>query len=197
MPQLDKVHFFSQYFWLCVFYLHLYFLISKYFLPRMARILQFRKNKFTTLLGHSNEELKLVQESVETAFENIFFTCHKFWSHNSQRTEQWYENMVYLINKNHLKQCNLLYLRKLGHYSLSQNAALVGIEVTKASPCYSSLLAHKLKSQLTSDYKFSGLGDEQPKEAKENTRKSSTHSKTLVDHTKNSQDQKRGRKTKK
>ena len=47
MPQLDKVTFFSQFFWLCIFFLGFYIIIHKYFLPRICRILKLRKKKIT------------------------------------------------------------------------------------------------------------------------------------------------------
>ena len=47
MPQLDKVTFLSQFFWLCFFYIGFYFLVLKFFLPKMTRILKLRKNKLS------------------------------------------------------------------------------------------------------------------------------------------------------
>ena len=135
MPQLDKVHFFSQYFWLCVFYFGFYFLIIKHFLPRMARILQFRKNKLSSH-SHDNQhrELNLVQESGNTVLDNVFSTSHKFWSHHKKRSKEWYEDKVWAINNNYLKASNNLYVKKMGDYSLSQNSAIGGIRL--ASPEY-------------------------------------------------------------
>ena len=45
MPQLDKVSYFSQFFWLCFFYLGFYILLVKFFLPRIRRILKVREKK--------------------------------------------------------------------------------------------------------------------------------------------------------
>ena len=47
MPQLDKVTFLPQFFWLCVFYLGFYFILLKYFLPKISRILALRKRKMS------------------------------------------------------------------------------------------------------------------------------------------------------
>ncbi len=146
MPQLDKVHFFSQYFWLCVFYFGFYFLIVKHFLPKMARILQFRKNKLTASPQQNvGQELQLVQDSGKTALENVFTTSNKFWSHNSQRMQDWYRNQVRTLNNNSLKECNNLYIKKVGDYSLSQNAALGGITLLTPSATFVWYLTHKLK----------------------------------------------------
>ena len=146
MPQLDKVHFFSQYFWLCVFYFGFYFLVAKHFLPRMARILQFRKNKLSyTPQDSQDKELNLVKESGNTALENVFSTSHKFWSHNTKRMDEWYGDKVYNLNNDYLKECNNLYIKKVGLYSLSQSAAFAGIELARPSACYVSFLTQKLR----------------------------------------------------
>lgn len=42
MPQLDSATFFSQYFWLGVFYIGFYLLLVQTFLPHMARLLKTR-----------------------------------------------------------------------------------------------------------------------------------------------------------
>ena len=150
MPQLDKVHFFSQYFWLCVFYFGFYFLIVKHFLPRMARILQFRKNKCTpNSQENADRELSLVKESGNTALENVFSTSHKFWSHNTKRMDNWYGDKVSSLNNDYLKECNMLYIKKVGDYSLSQNAALAGIQLARPLGCYTWFLAGKLKQSPT------------------------------------------------
>ena len=150
MPQLDQVHFFSQFFWLCVFFFGFYFLIVKHFLPRMARILQFRKNK---LGGDAQEnvgqELKLVQDSRSSALENVFTTSNKFWLHNSQRMQEWYQTRVRILNNDSLKQCNHLYIKKVGDYSLAQNAALGGVTLSAPSATFVWFLTHNLKKANT------------------------------------------------
>ena len=160
MPQLDKVHFFSQYFWLCVFYFGFYFLVSKHFLPAMARALQLRKNKCShTSQQTEDKELRNVQESGSTTLDNMFSLSHKFWSENGQRTENWYKGKVSECNHNYLQECNALYVRKLGDYSFSQNAALLPLETgLKDSLNYSNLLLR----QCTNKSGFSGSTAEKP-----------------------------------
>jgi Leucine-rich repeat (LRR) protein len=45
MPQLDQVTYFSQFFWLCIFYFTFYVFIVKTFLPKISRILKLRAKK--------------------------------------------------------------------------------------------------------------------------------------------------------
>jgi len=42
MPQLDHVTYFSQYFWLCVFFFGFYALCVKYYLPGLSRLAKYR-----------------------------------------------------------------------------------------------------------------------------------------------------------
>jgi hypothetical protein len=43
MPQLDKVTFLSQFFWLCIVFVSLYLILVKNFLPKLARIVKVRQ----------------------------------------------------------------------------------------------------------------------------------------------------------
>ena len=45
MLQLDQVAFFSQFYWLFLFYAAFYIVILKIFLPILSRTLKFRKKK--------------------------------------------------------------------------------------------------------------------------------------------------------
>ena len=148
MPQLDKVHFFSQYFWLSISYFGFYFLVAKHFLPRMARILQFRKNKLQTQssFDQNNNELNMVQESKNTYLKNVFNTENKFWSQNSKRMVEWYNSS--LSNKNmEIQDLNKLYIKKVGLNSLSQSAALAGIKIGTPKLIYTIFLLQQLKSR--------------------------------------------------
>ena len=112
----------------------------------MARILQFRKNKLTAS-GEmdSGGELHSVKESGNTALENIFSASNKFWSQNSNRMEDWYAHRVQDLNNNYLKNSNALYVKKIGDYSLAQNAALLGVTLAKPAGCYAWFLTKTLK----------------------------------------------------
>jgi len=56
MPQLDIATFFSQYIWLCVFYIGFYLVLVHYYLPKLARILKVR-NSFGTSNNVANDAL--------------------------------------------------------------------------------------------------------------------------------------------
>lgn len=146
MPQLDKVHFLSQFFWLCLSFFGFYFFIVKYFLPSMARILQWRKNKLAAATESSNGgELHSVQESGEAALENLFSLCHKFLSQNEKRAADWYEKEARGLNRNYFHPSNNSYVKKLGDLSLAQNAALEGALLAKPAGCYAWFLTNTLR----------------------------------------------------
>nr|AML60642.1 ATP synthase F0 subunit 8 [Moramonas marocensis] len=61
MPQLDKVTFFSQFFWLLVFFLSFYLLSLKIILPSISTLLKIRKKKIDRI--HSDIRLLKGEES--------------------------------------------------------------------------------------------------------------------------------------
>ena len=174
MPQLDKVHFFSQYFWLSISYFGFYFLVAKHFLPRMARILQFRKNKLQTQSSENqnNNELNLVQESKNTYLQNVFNTENKFWSQNSKRMVEWYNSS--LSDKNmEIEDLNKLYIKKVGSNSLSQSAALAGIKIGTPKLIHTIFLLQQLKSRnITSTAKKKTEGKSQLEKVFKTSKKS-------------------------
>ena len=61
MPQLDKVTFLSQLWWCFFFFLGFYFVIHKFFLPKISRILKLRKKTITM----SQHDLSFAQKEIE------------------------------------------------------------------------------------------------------------------------------------
>ena len=145
----------------------------------MARILQFRKSKLShTQQEGADKELSLVKESGNTALENAFSLSHKFWSQNTQRMDEWYGDKLYSLNNSYLQECNKLYVKSVGNYSLSQNAVLGGIQLAHPSPCYTWFFTNKLKQPVdgkkASNYLIAanrGLETSSHAESKPSTRK--------------------------
>lgn len=123
MPQLDKVTFLSQFFWLCFFYLGFYYIILKFYLPKISRILALRKKK----MGFSQEgmislqqENKKVQENYEMLVSKAFTTSKTLFNNLFLRTTNWLKTHAASINKTHYKNVNASYMHSLGETSLSQ-----------------------------------------------------------------------------
>ena len=121
MPQLDSVTFLSQFFWLCVFFFGFYYLISKDFLPKMARIFKYRKTKMSFSAENKDnlqEEVERVSATCKTLVENGLTKSSNLLSHNFQRTDLWLKDVIGTTNKQQLP--NEMYLEWIGDNSIRQ-----------------------------------------------------------------------------
>ena len=149
MPQLDKVTFLSQFFWLCFFYIGFYFLVLKFFLPKMSRVLKLRKNKLSssqqgvTTLQQENDKIR---NSYERVLANGLNTSRTAFNDNFQRTEKWLHTMVENTNKTHYQSMNKAYVYSVGEASLSQNFALSQVSAELPEKIYFPILLEKIKS---------------------------------------------------
>ena len=127
MPQLDKVTFLSQFFWLCLFYLGFYYLVLKYFLPKISRILTLRQKKMN-LSQYGSNSLQQENQQVREDLDNILYrglylsknVFNDFLSH----TNSWLDQSLTGVNKTHYKTVNNSYIHSIGQTSLSQNILL-------------------------------------------------------------------------
>lgn len=122
MPQLDKVTFLSQYFWLCFFYFGFYYVLLKFYLPQISRIFSLRQKKIgtlnqeTTTLVQENEQVRRdSQELLSRAFILSKTSFNTFFS----QTMQWISQNETKMNKTHYKKVNKSFLKKLRETSLS------------------------------------------------------------------------------
>lgn len=148
MPQLDKITFFSQFFWLSFFYLGFYFLIYKYFLPKMSRALKFRKRRMnnsqqgvTSMVEESNK----VGNSYQALLSTGLTTCKTVLSQNFKEAEEWLNNTVSTANQTRLKKTNRAYIFSLGERSISQRLIIsqAFVDVSQKTSLY--LCLNKLK----------------------------------------------------
>lgn len=124
MPQLDKVTFLSQFFWLCFFYLGFYYIILKFYLPQISRIIALRKRKMGfSQQGMMNlqEENKKVQENYELLLSKAFMTSKSLFNNFISRTTNWLDINAIAINKQNYQNANDSYIHSLGESLLSQN----------------------------------------------------------------------------
>ena len=158
MPQLDKVTFLSQFFWLCFFYLGFYFFVLKYVLPKMSRILALRKRK----MGSSQEGIAFLQQEnqqvrhqfdtvVSKALSTSRILFHDFFS----QTGDWLQKSTSLINKNHYENVNQAYIQSLGETSLSQNILFYHASKKKTSGLTFQGVVEKMKHLASTSKKVS------------------------------------------
>lgn len=129
MPQLDKVTFLSQFFWLCVLFLGFYIISMKHFLPQMSRILKYRKKRLNQSHQGTDtmqEENSKVRYSTDRLLENGLRASKEIFKENLQRTENWLSEYASHTNQTELKDTNYNYLHSLGESCLSQNISLQG-----------------------------------------------------------------------
>ncbi len=129
MPQLDKVTFLSQFFWLCAFFLGFYLILLKNFLPKMSRVLKYRKKR----LGHSHQgvgnmhqENNLVRSGANKVLESGLKNSKDLFKQNSQRTEKWLLDLIKGTNNTSFKDTNNTYLQSIGERSISYKLSLQG-----------------------------------------------------------------------
>ena len=113
MPQMDKVAFFSQLFWLMITFYGFYMITIKTYLPNLARILKVRKKKveFALKQGSSFQEER---DSTVASYENVFVKTanesRNLLTQLSQSSDAWLSDSVKDINNNALTQVNQEYV---------------------------------------------------------------------------------------
>jgi F0F1-type ATP synthase membrane subunit b/b' len=113
MPQMDKVAFFSQLFWLMITFYGFYIITVNTHLPNLARILKVRKKKveFALKQGSSfQEERASTVASYENVFVNSATESRNLLTQLSQSGSTWLENSSKDINNSALTQLNQDYV---------------------------------------------------------------------------------------
>lgn len=116
MPQLDKVTFFSQYFWLVLFFLSFYFFVLKAVLPTIVTIFKVRK-KTLELIVSDVETLKQEESTVLSNYDAVlvdsFNTSRNIFNDLTLNSNLWIENSSKNINKTTLFDVNTKYLNTI------------------------------------------------------------------------------------
>ena len=124
MPQLDKVTFLSQFFWLCFFYFGFYYVILKFYLPKISRILSLRQKK----MGFSSQgmislqqENQQVREDYQELLSKALSVSKTLFNNFFSQTTDWLSTNATTINKTQYQKVNTSFVQSLGETSLSQN----------------------------------------------------------------------------
>ena len=160
MPQLDKITFLSQFFWLSFFYLGFYFLILKYFLPKMSRVLKFRKRRMNTSQeGVTNvaKESGKVGNSYHTLLSTTLTTCKSAFNKNLKEAGDWLSKTVSEGNKTKLKDTNINFISSLGERSISQRLYIIQAFADLSERARFALLITKFRFSKKAN--FSTLSD--------------------------------------
>lgn len=186
MPQLDKITFLSQFFWLSFFFLGFYFYIYKYFLPKMSRTLKFRKRRINTSqqgVTSMGEESDKVGGSYQALLSTGLTTCKSVFNRNYKEAEEWLFNTVSQANQTRLKECNSFYISSLGERSISQKLYINHLLVNVSEKTSIALLIGKLKVLKKENYSTlpqeSLLKNNKPRSVEKTQIESSSKNKTL------------------
>lgn len=116
MPQLDKVTFFSQYFWLLIFFLTFYFFVLKIVLPTVVTIFKLRKKKLEAM-SHDIENLKKEESSILSNYDSVlidsFTSSREIFNSAVVRSNKWIDESARNINKTSLLDVNKKYLNAI------------------------------------------------------------------------------------
>ena len=152
MPQLDQLTFFSQFFWLCVFYLGFYLVLVKYFLPKMSRILKVRQMKMNSGNSGQSDFLKMKEENEEIklrrdkALSEAFKESKDFLNESYQKTSSWVQKVLQDVNKKKLQKMNKTYVDSVQHLSFAQTLTLLNLKTVIAPLSYKTAGISALKS---------------------------------------------------
>ena len=127
MPQLDQVTFFSQYFWLCFFFLTFYLFLYKHFLPKMSRILKYRKRKVELSqqgMSRMEQENEKAGASYQTLLFSGFSNSSFLFDTACKQVDFWLSQVVEKSNNTQLSSSNKNYIESLGEKALSTGVAV-------------------------------------------------------------------------
>lgn len=116
MPQLDKVTFFSQYFWLLIFFLTFYFFVLKIVLPTVVTIFKLRKKKLEAMVNDI-ETLKKEESSILSNYDSVlidsFASSKEIFNSAVVKSNKWIDESARNINKTSLLDVNKKYLNAI------------------------------------------------------------------------------------
>lgn len=117
MPQLDLMHFFTQFFWFSIGFTFLYAYLLHYVVPAIATNLKFRQKKLELLANDINKGKDGVSDLLGV-YDNLIFRSFQLWKSNiSNLTEHgnnWFSTNVKNLNNSNFNVANKEYLKTVG-----------------------------------------------------------------------------------
>ena len=117
MPQLDLMHFFTQFFWFSIGFTFLYAYLLHNVIPTIAKNLKFRLKKLEVLANDINKGKDGVSDLLGV-YDNLIFRSFQLWKSNiSNLTEHgnnWFSTNVKNLNNSNFNAANKEYLKTVG-----------------------------------------------------------------------------------
>jgi len=121
MPQLDVTTFFSQFFWLSVFFLGFYGILVRSYLPRMSRLLKLRTRKVNQSVQASTRQLPAQEVTPETLVLNGLRLSAEEVHACTQATASWMQDCLQTAQKTQFQEMNTAYFSTLGQVASGQS----------------------------------------------------------------------------
>lgn len=116
MPQLDSMHFFTQFFWLSIGSIFLYLYLFHFILPPLYTILIFRKKKLFLLshsIDHNKEFVNIIQQNYDMLLSRCFSFSNDLLMNADKSCVTWHTNSLTNIFFSHFQKTNLVYLQTI------------------------------------------------------------------------------------
>ena len=148
MPQLDTLTFFSQYFWLSLFFFGFYIALVKFYLPKLSLIFKIRSLKIasarmplTGAVSASRSSHTGAEGLSEVLILKGLNISRSLCAKSLQTSHQWVKNIIVkLSNQHQLKKVNTLYFSKFGNLYSNQSILFYHLKTITAPKSLRSLL---------------------------------------------------------
>jgi len=111
VPQIDKISFFPQVFWLLIFFFIFYFIIENNLLPIIVSAQKYRKKKITKsfiIKQDLSDENKTVSRLFENFFIKAFLEINGIILKKFRKTKDFSKQTDIIIKKKFIKNSNIL-----------------------------------------------------------------------------------------
>ena len=121
MPQLDLMHFFTQFFWFSIGFTFLYAYLLHNVVPTIAKNLKFRQKKLELLANDINKGKDGVSDLLGI-YDNLIFRSFQLWKSNisglTEHGNNWFNTNIKNLNNSNFNAANKEYLKTVGeqHY---------------------------------------------------------------------------------
>jgi len=117
MPQLDLMHFFTQFFWFSIGFTFLYAYLLHNVVPAIAKNLKFRQKKLELLANDINKGKDGVSDLLGV-YDNLIFRSFQLWKSNISNLREhgnnWFSTNVKNLNNSNFNAANKEYLKTVG-----------------------------------------------------------------------------------
>lgn len=112
MPQLDLMHFFSQFFWFSIVFVTLFFYINFKILPLLVTVLKYRSKKLISLskkIGDSKKDVIELHSFYDNLVLNAFKATNQKLTRSISESKKSVDENLNLISTDIFYNCNKAY----------------------------------------------------------------------------------------